>query len=99
MEWLSSFTENSKEMKVLIAGTGQKGWSKQEICSGKGNGGWGCKAILLVEEGDIYGTSRCHYDGSVDHYATFRCSECGVETDLADRDVPSRILNRLRNHK
>lgn len=69
-------------MKVLKKGRQQKGWASQQICTGNGNGGGGCGAKLLVEQGDLYKTASGHYDGSTDHFVTFSCSECGVMTDL-----------------
>lgn len=81
-------------MQVLKKGTGQQGWARKEICTGSGNGGQGCGAELLVEEGDIYRTSSSSYDGSSEHYKTFTCSECGVETDM--KNVPYSVGDRAR---
>lgn len=72
-------------MKVLKKGRPQKGWSATFTCTGKGNGGGGCGAKLLVSEYDLYYTFRGYYDGSSDRYVTFTCPECGVATDV---DVP-----------
>lgn len=77
-------------MKLIEPGNPQKGWAKQFKCTGNGNGGGGCKAKLLVEETDIFRTSRSHYDGSTDHYVTFECSECNVWTDV--EGVPTHIV-------
>jgi len=33
-----------------------------------------------------------YYDGSTDHYTTFRCCECGVETDI---DVPGSVRDAV----
>lgn len=84
-------------MKVIKRGRSQRGWSKEFECTGKGNGGGGCGAKLLVSENDLYMTSSSHYDGSTDYYITFCCSCCGVETDI--KDVPSRIWNDLRRKR
>lgn len=78
-------------MKVIKPGREQKGWSKQFKCTGNGNGDGGCGAILLVEEGDLYRTERS-FMAETDHYITFKCCACGVETDLSKKDEPS--LNR-----
>jgi transcription elongation factor Elf1 len=75
-------------MKVIKAGRKQTGWAKEFTCTGKGNGNGGCGATLLVEAGDLYQTSSSHYDGSTDHYTTFTCGSCGVETDI---DCPSHL--------
>ncbi len=71
-------------MKVLKKGRKQKGRSKEFKCTGKGNGGGGCGATLLVSENDLYETASYHYDGSSEHYTTFCCPGCGVETDVKD---------------
>ena len=70
-------------MKVLKKGRKQKGRAKECTCTGKGNGGGGCGAKLLVEENDVYRTSSSCM-GEVDYYQTFRCPDCGVETDVED---------------
>lgn len=80
-------------MKIVRPGRQQKGWAKEFECTGKGNGGGGCGAILLVEEGDLYATSNHSYDGSSDHFTTFKCKACGVQTDVS---VPSNIDPRYK---
>ena len=75
-------------MKIIKKGRPQKGWAQEFECTGKGNGGGGCGAVLLVEEGDLYETSSSHYDGSTEYYTTFKCAACGVETDVK---VPSNV--------
>ena len=75
-------------MKVIKRGKKQKGWAVEFECTGDGNGDGGCGAILLVEEGDLYLTSRSYYDGSRDTFTTFTCSCCGVQTDV---EVPIRV--------
>ncbi len=71
-------------MKVVKKGREQRGWSKELECTGAGNQGGGCGAILLVEQGDVYSTySSCRDE--VTNYHTFMCSQCGVETDIKDR--------------
>jgi hypothetical protein len=80
-------------MKVIIPGRPQNGWSKEFTCTGAGNGNGGCGAVLLVEQDDLYQTSRSFYDGSSEYYVTFKCCECGVETDA--KDVPCNISNKL----
>lgn len=43
-------------MKIIKEGRKQTGWSKELTCTGKGNGGGGCGAVLLVEQTDLYNT-------------------------------------------
>jgi len=81
-------------MKVLKKGRPQKGWAKKCACTGSGNGGGGCRAKLLVEEGDLYETSKSYIDGSTDCFVTFACPCCSVETDI--NNVPSNVKARKR---
>lgn len=69
-------------MKVIKKGRPQKGWSEEFKCTGAGNGNGGCGAVLLVEQDDVFSTSSHHYDGSSEHYTTFKCMDCGVWTDI-----------------
>ena len=80
-------------MKQIKKGREQKGWSKEYACTGKGNGGGGCGAVLLVSENDLYMTSRSDYSGDTEYFVTFKCPCCGVETDI--EGVPSRIWSKL----
>lgn len=69
-------------MKVIKKGRQQKGWAKQITCTGKGNGRGGCGAVLLIEEPDLFQTSKHSYgDTYPEYFVTFKCSECGVLTD------------------
>jgi len=70
-------------MKVLKPGRQQRGWSIEHSCTGDGNDDGGCGALLLVEQPDLFKT----YQGS-DVCITFKCSECGVLTDLDDLNHP-----------
>lgn len=83
-------------MKVLKIGRRQTGWATKAKCTGAGNGGGGCGAELLVEEGDLYITDSYHYDGSHETYVTFRCAQCGVETDLPESKRPGAVLPSRR---
>ncbi len=69
-------------MIVLEAGTGV--WHLEKECTGEGNGGPGCGALLRVEEGDLFHTHRYPHDGSHETYTTFKCLQCGVMTDIPD---------------
>lgn len=86
-------------MKVLEKGREQKGWSCEHRCTGRGNGGGGCEALLLVEQPDLFHTSSSARDEVTD-YVTFECSECGVWTDLnseQERALPRRVFRGLRH--
>lgn len=82
-------------MKVLLPGSGQKGWSAKVVCTGAGNGGGGCNALLLAEQADLFLTES-HVRDETTTYVTFRCP-CGVETDLFDQDlrIPFAIRAQL----
>lgn len=81
-------------MKVLKIGRKQSGWAGEFTCDGRGNGSGGCGALLLVERDDLFYTTR-HYRDETDYFVTFKCSECGVLTDINDifpgllRELPS----------
>lgn len=79
-------------MKVIEKGSGQEGWSTRASCTGSGNGLGGCGAKLLVEQSDLYVTTS-HARDETTTYATFRCCECGVETDI--KGVPKNITGAL----
>jgi hypothetical protein len=73
-------------MRVLKKGRKQKGWAKEFICMGEGNGDGGCGATLLVERADLYQTaSSCM--GEVEYHVSFVCVNCGVMTDI-DHEYP-----------
>ena len=80
-------------MKVLEKGN-PNGWEIEQYCTGQGNGDGGCEAKLLVAEADIYLTKASH-QGETDYYFTFKCPECGVETDIPKDKIPRRIINKL----
>jgi len=75
-------------MKVLKKGTGQKGWAKEFVCTGSGNGNGGCGAKLLVEIADIFKTES-HARDETTIYLTFKCPECGTLTDIPTGQWPS----------
>ncbi|MBI2473251.1 hypothetical protein HYV70_01725 [Candidatus Uhrbacteria bacterium] len=80
-------------MKVITEGRAQKGWAKEFVCTGEGNGGGGCAAVLLVEFNDLYITHRYCYNEH-DTFTTFRCVACGVETDIKHYTGPSVTRGR-----
>ena len=79
-------------MKVLEKGPG---WSIKQLCTGAGNGNGGCNSKLLVEKDDIYLTFHTDYIGDTDYFYTFKCPECGIETDIPEKDVPSSLKRDL----
>lgn len=74
-------------MRVLKHGRKQHGWAKELQCTGAGNEGGGCGALLLVEQDDLFQTTRNCRD-ETESFATFRCPECGVLTDLGPGQSP-----------
>ncbi len=86
-------------MKVLTPGRPQRGWAKEFTCTGSGNGGGGCGATLLVEQGDLYKTHNYDYSGGHDVYITFTCACCSVETDIKyDGPKYSEIPDKRGHH-
>lgn len=87
-------------MKVLKKGRNQKGWSIKATCTGSGNGNGGCGAKLLVEQDDLFKTHHYDYGGGHDLYITFKCSNCGVLTDIPeDKWPPHSISSLLPDHE
>jgi hypothetical protein len=83
-------------MKVLTPGRPQKGWSIATACSGEGNGGGGCGATLLVEEGDIFTTYSNPMGRDPNWFYTFACPDCSVLTDIST--PPQRVREAARKH-
>jgi hypothetical protein len=84
-------------MEVLKHGRKQRGWAGEFDCTGAGNGLGGCGARLLVDQHDLFQTTRGYYDGSTDYYKTFECPECGVHTDVEAPCEPLGIHPKNRN--
>lgn len=71
-------------MRILEKGRTQTGWAMEYLCTGAGNGLGGCGSKLLVEQDDLFRTtSSCM--GEVDIHYTFKCTICGVLTDMIGR--------------
>lgn len=81
-------------MKVLEPGRPQKGWSTEATCTGAGNGKGGCGAKLLVEQTDLFRTAS-HARDETTCYITFRCPECGVNTDLGSDYSRGKVPQRV----
>ncbi len=79
-------------MKVITPGRPQKGWAKECTCSGAGNGGGGCGARVLVEQGDLFQTAKHCYDGSSEYFVTYECGACGVWNDIKDSPFAGQAL-------
>lgn len=69
-------------MKVIKPGNPAKQWTTRVTCTGRGNGNRGCQAVLEITVDDLFTTHSNHYDGSTEHYITFRCCQCGSLTDV-----------------
>ena len=82
-------------MKVLKPGRDQNGPAVEAYCTGDGNGGGGCNALLLVEEGDVFETSKSS-TGETDCFTTFKCPSCGTLTDLKGRHPFRNVRERTR---
>ena len=81
-------------MKVLKEGRPQQGWSTEVVCTGMGNGGGGCGALLLVEQPDLFKTYRVCRD-ETDTFITFKCGACGTLSDLSEHRPPHSVQRAL----
>lgn len=80
-------------MKVIKKGRPQAGWAAEIVCTGWGNKGGGCGALLLVEKDDLFKTYRNSRD-ETETFTTFRCPECGIWTDLNGVSLPFKVRER-----
>ena len=91
-------------MKVIKSGS-PHGWSAEFTCTGHGNGGGGCEALLLVTEDDLYQTVHEDYGGGKTFYTTFTCMSCGVKTDVVSdgknvsHEIPRRVREKARTKR
>jgi len=79
-------------MKILEPGkNGKTTWSVQHRCTGWGNGGNGCEALLEIEYSDLRYFPGVPGDswGSRDPAVCFKCPCCGKLTDLGTNDWPA----------
>lgn len=81
-------------MKVLREG---RSWIIEHDCTGWGNGGKGCGALLGISREDLYYYNGVPGDswGSKDPAVMFKCPCCGQVTDLGRNDWP-RSLDTLK---
>jgi hypothetical protein len=77
-------------MKVLREG---KSWLLEHDCSGFGNGGKGCGALLGIGREDLYYFRGLPGDswGSREAAVMFKCPCCGQVTDLGLNDWPRNV--------
>lgn len=61
---------------MVMAGEA-RGWSAEVRCTGAGNEGQGCGALLAVGRTDVF--NSCTYARPI---ATVECHRCGAWTDL-----------------
>lgn len=78
-------------------------WTKEVQCTGAGNqsingrkGKAPCGSTLEINANDIYITKTYSYDGSSERCFTIKCPECGCETDIPAKELPTDIRDFLR---
>lgn len=78
-------------MKILEEGTKGLNWTIEHRCTGWGNGGNGCNALLEVEKSDLkyYPGNDSVTWGGRDPAVTFQCPCCDSLTDLGLNDWPA----------
>ncbi len=85
-------------MKILESGKVGENWNIQHRCTGAGNRGDGCEALLELELDDLRYFPGVPGDswGSRDPAVSFKCPCCGKLTDLKSKDWPvgAHNLNR-----
>lgn len=74
-------------------------WRTEQECTGKGHGGYGCTALLEIEESDLYLTSTYDFEGDMEQHFTIKCPCCNIETDLSRNDIPDRVIIKLLEGK
>ncbi len=77
-------------------------WGTVQICTGYGNGGNGCGALLLVREEDIFATFLDDIrTPETKFFYTFKCPICGRLTDILEDEIPDKVkksvMKRLGN--
>lgn len=77
-------------MKVLEAGKVGEKWVIQHRCTGWGNGGKGCDALLEIEYSDLRFYEGQDFSWRISEPAVcFKCPCCGKITDLGRNDWPT----------
>jgi hypothetical protein len=89
------------QMKILEPGIRGENWTIKHRCTGWGNGGKGCNALLQVDFDDLRYYPGVPGDswGSRDPAVTFKCPCCSELTDLGLNDWPVnyRTLKQYRS--
>ncbi len=77
-------------MKVIEPGRMGEKWSLQHRCTGWGNSGTGCNALLELEYNDLryFEGNDSPTWGGRDSAVSFKCPCCGRLTDLGLNDWP-----------
>jgi hypothetical protein len=78
-------------MKILKPGKLGKKWSIRHSCTGWGNSGVGCDALLELEYEDLrfFSGNDSPTWGGRDPAVSFKCPCCGKLTDLGMQDWPT----------
>ena len=84
-------------MKVLEFGKFTDQWNIKHRCTGSGNGGNGCEALLEVEKSDLrhYPSRDTGSWGDCDEAVLFKCPICDTLTDLAKKDWPKLVRDLI----
>ena len=83
-------------MKILKPGKLGKKWSIRHSCTGWGNSGVGCEALLELEYEDLRyypGTGGEETWGYKEPAVSFKCPCCGKLTDLGMNSWPTGYRN------
>jgi len=77
-------------MKVLKPGRLGTTWTLEHTCTGWGNGGKGCQALLEITLDDLryFKGADTGSWGDSDPAVCFKCPVCGCITDLGINDTP-----------
>lgn len=73
-------------------------WKMEHLCTGNGNGGGGCDALLEIELSDLryYPYVDTGSWGSHDSAVLFKCPVCHTLTDLKHSDWPKNPATTLK---
>lgn len=81
-------------MKVIVPPKNGRSWSIKATCTGFGNEGKGCGAVLEVEREDLRYYKGSDSDwGDSEPAVSFKCPCCGTVTDIGLKDYPSNYRN------